>query len=73
MAQTDIIGICVSDWYGVRRALRTYTDTIVSPAEAKFIIAAKQPKVVLFGCYMPEWEPILTYAREQGCVCVLTW
>lgn len=68
-----ILAICPSDWHGVRRALRTYTDRIASPAEARVLIDTVQPQIVLFGCYMPEWESTLKYARERGCVCVLTW
>lgn len=73
MTHTDTIAICIPDWYGVRRALHTYTETIVAPAEARETIDRLGPRVVLFGCYLPEWEPLLEYAHKRGCVTVLTW
>lgn len=73
MAHADTIAICVPDWYGVRRALHTYTETIVAPADARETIDRLSPRVVLFGCYLPEWELLVQYARARGCVTVLTW
>ena len=68
-----ILGITPHDWYGVRRALSAITPDYSAPADALTRLETDRPDVVVFGCYLPEWKPILDAARRLGCRTVLTW
>jgi len=67
------LGVVEPSWYGVRRALLNCCDAVVSPAEAAALIRSNRPKRVVFGCYMPQWQPILRAARDTGSRSIITW
>lgn len=70
---TNILAIAEPDWFGVRRAMTTYTSHVVSPGDARYAIETLKPRIVLFGCYKPEWKPTLIHARLHGCMCICAW
>lgn len=70
---TTILAIVEPGWFGVRRAMYSYTPHVVTPQDARDAIDCLAPRIVLFGCYMPEWRAILQHAHARGCMCVCTW
>lgn len=72
--KTDaIVGVCPADWHGVKRSLMGYCDEVVTPQTAKAFFRRTVPRVVVFGCYTPQWEDVLLEAKRLGCKTVLTW
>jgi glycosyltransferase involved in cell wall biosynthesis len=71
--ETHILAVVPKRWYGVRRALSCYTSHIVTPDEAKRAIDALRPQTVVFGCYQPEWYPIVAHALFHRARCVASW
>jgi glycosyltransferase involved in cell wall biosynthesis len=72
-ASSAMMGICPSDWHGVRRSLTSFGCGCVAPDRAIWEMRQEKPRVVVFGCYTPQWENVLLYARRLGCKTVLTW
>lgn len=68
-----VLGVTVSDWHGVKRALAPLVDYVVTPDMAISAMRNMRPKVVVFGCFMGEWGPVLREAKALGCKTVLTW
>jgi hypothetical protein len=68
-----ILAVTEPDWYGVRRALAAVTPRYATPSAAVRVIEEQPPDVVIFGCYRPEWKPVLDAAIQQNCRRVLTW
>lgn len=72
--KTDtLVGLCPSDWYGVKRSLQGYCSEVTTPQLAKSRLRRSIPRAVVFGCYSPQWEDVLLEARRLGCKTVLTW
>lgn len=54
--------------------MRALTPHCVTPREATAAIPVLPDRsVVVFGCYLPEWEPLVRLAKDLGHRTVLTW
>lgn len=70
----DSLAITPKEWYGVRKALKPLANEFCHPDKhAISFIKDSKPKLVVFGCYMPAWEPLLLAAKNAGSTTVLTW
>ena len=72
-ASNAILGVTPYDWSGVRRALAGVCTHYASPQDAVRTIRLLKPRAVVFGCYQPAWDNILSAARAEGCRTILTW
>lgn len=68
----ETLAIVPKSWIGVRESVSSISDMCVDPATAINSITHLKPKKVLFGGFMPEWEPIASAAKKAGCEVVAT-
>lgn len=69
----NILGVVEPYWHGVKRSLFSMCDEVVYPKHAISKIQELNPKLVLLGCYRPEWRNILLEAKSRNIKVIAVW